>query len=250
MAAELAHTQPVILPVITSPDQIHNDQLYRKLFPYISSLHTCPDPKKTEPVRPDPLEWPRYFRRWVWRGLTFNGILVDGFIKFQGVWMIALSVFLGQSWGEFFKNHVEALFQDGMKELPNAWQEFAFCAVITLAAASLMAVFTFVDNMYHWILVPEYRIVNRQRFRGLWATAKRYQPYLNDHDWDYNSDECPDEAVIWYRKQDTVRQVCKIKEMYRRKGKLKDEPPAQVKAAEVAQMRRRFMPLLSGQGVV
>ena len=227
------------LPLITNLKSLHNDPIYCELFPNLNAQHTCPPPNKMA-VQPEPVKGHRRTRRNVWRILTFNGIIITGFVKFQAIWLIAISVILGGFWGDFLKKHIEGLFNDGVQDMPFAAQDFAFCFTVTIIIGIVMGSYVMIDYIYNRYCRPAYRRINRQRFRGYWFTAKKYDPYLNDHDWDYNSDECPCESYLYFRHKDSIADVAQLTKIRKRHTEIQPDEPKPAEPGTFLKPKRKL----------
>jgi len=171
--------------------------------------------------------------------LTFNGAVTYALERFKITWMAAIGLVVGAVWTDFLRKHVEGLFNDGTNDLPLMEEQLGYVLAVTAVCTILPAAIVNLDYAYHSRCIPVHRRVYRQRFNKLIAELQADEPYSPTHDWDYDSDGCPDAQFAYFRDMDTVKDAqswvaSRLSKIFRGKP---DEPPE--KTPLLAQQVRR-----------
>jgi hypothetical protein len=184
-------------------EDTHFDAEFLKRWPYMAKCDEC-NGCVVQP-RPPNLSRFRLFRRWVWRIMTVNGSITYALNRYNVTWMAATGLVMAAAWTDFLRKHVEGLFNDGTNDLPLMWNQLGFVLAITAVCTILPALVANLDYAYHSRFIPVHRRVFRQRFTRLMEELVKDEAYAPTHEWDYDSDGCPDAQFEWFRRLDTKK---------------------------------------------
>jgi len=172
--------------------------------PQRSGTFTWEDVIRT-PHKHTPIEGLRKWRRWCWRILTLNGLLIQGYFFIKLTLGASIAWLLAQLWGAFLQKHVEAVFSDGTKEFPDWGQNLGMCIAVTAVAGIVPAMTMGIDWVYHTKCRRNARVRNirRQSYTDLIEEARRHNAYMPSHEWDYDSDnDEPLPAYLYFLARD------------------------------------------------